>query len=167
MALLVTLIEVGRSSMTERNEIQQTFDAFGKSEGMVKKSGSWYKAEGEVTRVVNLQKSQYGRRYYVNVGYWLQAIEEAKFPPSEQCHILIRLDSLIADREVEVNELLDFASEIPAEERTQRLGDLLTSRLRPVLEQGASLEGLRKLRSEGLLKGAGIRGPAISVSRLI
>jgi hypothetical protein len=113
---------------------------------------------------VNLQKSQYGPRYYVNVGFWLQAVEEAKFPRDDQCHVLIRLDSLIGGTgEDEVNALLYFASEMPGDARAQRLGDLLKSRLRPILEQGSSLKGLRKLRSEGLLKGAGIRAPAISV----
>lgn len=150
-------------SMAERNEIQRAFDAFGKSEGMVKRSGSWYRTGDEVIGVMNLQKSQYGPRYYINVGYWLQAIEEAKFPPDEQCHILIRLDALIADRGEEVKALLDFDSEISGEERTQRLGDLLNSRLRPALEQGSSVDGLQKLRSEGLLKGAAIRGSAISI----
>lgn len=149
--------------MAERNEIQQAFDAFGKSAGMVKHSGSWYRTGGEVIPVVNLQKSQYGPSYYINVGFWLQAVEEAKFPPDRLCHILIRLDSLLADREEDVKALLDFDSGILAGERGQRLLDLLESRLKPVLEEGSSVEGLRELRSQGLLKRAGIRGPAIPI----
>lgn len=43
--------------MAERNLIQQAFDAFGKRAGMLKQSGTWYRATDDVTQAVNLQKS--------------------------------------------------------------------------------------------------------------
>lgn len=50
--------------MSTRNIIQATFDEFGKSLCGSKKSGSWYVTGPDAIAVLNLQKSQYGPRYY-------------------------------------------------------------------------------------------------------
>ena len=55
--------------MAERNLIQQTFDAFGKRAGMLKQSGTWYRATDDVTQAVNLQKSQYCPSYYISLAW--------------------------------------------------------------------------------------------------
>ncbi len=57
-----------RPPMSVRNSIQTTFDEFGKTAGGSKKSGSWYRRSPETIVVLNLQKSQYALRYYVNLG---------------------------------------------------------------------------------------------------
>lgn len=62
-----------RPPMSVRNIIQTTFDEFGKASGGSKKSGSWYRRSPETIFVLNLQKSQYAVRYYVNVALWLLA----------------------------------------------------------------------------------------------
>jgi hypothetical protein len=147
--------------MPDRNDIQQEFDAFGQSAGMLKHSGFWYGTSSEVISLLNLQKSQHGPNYYVNVGFWLRALGGARFPRERECHVRIRLDSLVADRAGEVRALLDLESDIPSGERGPCLHDLLASRLKPLLEQASSLEGIRKLQGQGLLKGAAIRGPAL------
>jgi len=68
----------------ERNEVQVEFDAFGKAAEMTKHSGSWYRTGDDVITVLNLQKSQYSLRYYVNVGWWLRALGDAKFPKENE-----------------------------------------------------------------------------------
>jgi hypothetical protein len=50
-----------------RNVIRATFDGFMKGAGFSKTSGSWYRVTNEVITVVQLQKSQYGLQYYVNL----------------------------------------------------------------------------------------------------
>ena|SRR2546430_17331722 len=149
--------------MADRNAVQQTFDDFGKGSGMLKQSGTWYRTTDDVTQAMNLQKSQYGPRYYVNVGWWLRALGDVTFPKENQWHIGIRLDSLAANRADEINELMNLDSPIAVAERTQRLGELLESELRPLLDGTASVESLRALRREGRLKSAAVKGPAITI----
>lgn len=149
--------------MAERNVIQQEFDTFGKGAGMLKKSGTWYRTSDDVIQAMNLQKSQYGPSYYINIGWWLRSLGDAKFPTDNQWHIGTRLESLTTDRDSDIKLLLDLNSGIADDERGQRLRDLLTGELLPVLDQSTSLEGLRLLRRKGGLKGAAIRGPALAI----
>jgi hypothetical protein len=50
-----------------RNIVQRTFDICGASHFTEKRSGTWRRKFGEVEQSLNLQKSQYSLRYYVNV----------------------------------------------------------------------------------------------------
>src|SRR3977135_1768112 len=114
----------------ERNEVQAEFDAFGKAAGMTKHSGNWYRTSGDVVTVMNLQKSLYSLSYYVNVGWWLRALGDAKFPKENQLHVRIRLDALVRDRADEVKALLDLERHL--ESRAERLQALLQSELLPI-----------------------------------
>ena len=51
----------------EGNVTQQALDAFGTGAEVLKKSSTWYRSTDEVIQAVNLQKSQYGPSYYVNI----------------------------------------------------------------------------------------------------
>jgi hypothetical protein len=50
-----------------RNAVQRAFDAYGKSVFAEKRSGTWRRRVGEVEQSLNLQKSQYSLRYYLNI----------------------------------------------------------------------------------------------------
>lgn len=65
------------------NVIQATFDGFMKGAGFSKRSGSWYRISDEVITVVELQKSQYGLQYYVNLALWLRPLGEVKTPKEQ------------------------------------------------------------------------------------
>lgn len=145
--------------VVERNEVQVEFDEFGKAAGMTKHSGSWYRTADDVITVLNLQRSQYSLGYYVNAGWWLRTLGEAKFPKENQLHVRIRLDALVPDRAEEVKALLDLEQSV--ENRAERLRELLRSELLPILETADSVEGLRALRRENRLKAAAVRGSAM------
>lgn len=53
-----------------------------KGAGFSKHSGSWYRDTDDVITVAELQKSQYGLQYYVNIALWLRPLGEAKTPKS-------------------------------------------------------------------------------------
>ncbi|TQJ33450.1 uncharacterized protein DUF4304 [Arthrobacter sp. SLBN-122] len=61
-----------------RNVIQTTFDGLMESAGFSKTSGSWYRITDDVITVVELQKSQYGLQYYVNIALWLRPLGETR-----------------------------------------------------------------------------------------
>jgi hypothetical protein len=143
----------------ERDEVRDEFDAFGKAAGMTKHSGSWYRISDDMITVLNLQKSQYSLSYYVNVGWWLRALGDAKFPKEHELHVRIRLDALLPNRAEEVKALLDM--ERPVENRSEGLQELLQSELRPILENTDSVDGLRVLRRASALKAAAVLGPAM------
>ena len=149
--------------MSERNAVQRAFDQFGTKSGFEKKSGSWYRRSDEVVAVSNLQKSQYGPRYYFNQAFWLRRLGDELFPKENTCHILARLESLLPAEASRIEHLLDLAVEMSDEQRIGELTSLLKDCLLPFIERGSSVAGLRDLLIEGALKAAGITGPAQQV----
>jgi hypothetical protein len=130
--------------MSERNVVQTTFDEFGKSSFGAKKSGSWYRRSEETIVVLNLQKSNYGPSYYVNVAIWLLAAGAADAPKPSHCHVQTRLDRLLpAEMHDRLKALLDLDSPIGEDVRREELLALLGQHLLPLVEAAATLESLR------------------------
>jgi hypothetical protein len=59
--------------VSSRNSVQRAFDAFGKAHFREKRSGTWRRHAGDIEQSLNLQKSQYSLRYYLNVELALDA----------------------------------------------------------------------------------------------
>lgn len=150
-------------AVTARNSVQVVFDRFGAESGMEKHSGSWHSPKQEVRTVLNLQKSQYGPKYYFNVGFCLDVIPDLRYPTEVDCQIRVRLDSLFPDLREELKNLLDLRTDIDDAPRVTRLTDILISRLRPLLQEGSTLKGLRALNAKGVFRWAGIRPPATAL----
>lgn len=130
--------------MTDRNVIQTTFDEFGKKSGSVKRSGSWYRRGPETIFVLNLQKSQYSIRYYVNIGLWLLELGDVQAPKANHCHVQTRLASIVPESlERHVDELFDLAAPADDIERRSEILDLLNTELLPLMDGAGTLEGLR------------------------
>ena len=131
-------------SMSVRNLIQTTIDEFGRSLGGSKNSGSWYFTGPDAIAVLNLQKSQYGPRYYLNVGLWLLGVGAATNPKPTHCHVQSRLEELVpSDLRRNVELLLDLDYAIVDEERRTRLLGVLTAQLEPLVEAGTSPGGIK------------------------
>jgi len=146
--------------MSERNIIQQAFDEFGREAGFEKKSGSWYRRGDEVIAVSNLQKSQYGPRYFFNQGFWLCELDDERYPKPNRLHVQARLEGLLPAAEERIGELLDLTFEMDDDERSRELRALLDRELLPLIERGCTIDGLRSMLADGTLRRAGIRGPA-------
>ena len=66
--------------------------------GFEKKSNNWYWANNEVILVVNLQKSIYGMKFYLNFGIALKELGIEECPKEHKCHIRFRLSSIIPEK---------------------------------------------------------------------
>jgi hypothetical protein len=133
--------------------------------GMTKRAGSWYRHDVEVITVLRLQKSIYSGQHYLNVAFWLVELGQARAPKDTQCHIRVRLDSLLMDERETIGMLLDAEADTPPLVREERLKELLEGRLKPVLETMSTIAGIRALEAQGVLAHAAIRAEAISIIR--
>ncbi len=149
--------------MTVRNVLHTTFDGFAKSAGFTKKSGTWCRRQREVIAVMELQKSQYGAQYFVNVALWLLELGQAQCPKEQTCHLRSRLGSLLPEEEEHLSALLDLDVSMNDENRREALLEILKLRLLPSLEICSTLDGIRSLETTGLLSGFLITGPAQGV----
>lgn len=147
--------------MSERNVIQSTFDEFGKSSGGKKKSGSWYRRGDETVFVLNLQKSNYASRYYVNVALWLLPLGDADAPKENKCHVRSRLTQLVpSELEERVNDLFDLDSPLDDATRREELLAVLRQHLLPLMDSSSTLDGLRSGAGQRLIQKSLVTGPA-------
>lgn len=77
-----------------------------KAAGFKKKAGTWHRSTADGVQVVNVQGSQWGDDYYINVGFYIGALGTEASPPSYRCHVQSRLvppdgDAVELCREIE------------------------------------------------------------------
>jgi hypothetical protein len=64
-----------------------------KKHGFKKKHRSWFRDNGEIIQVVNLQASQWSTEdFYFNLAMYLKLLGDLKTPPEYRCHIRRRVD---------------------------------------------------------------------------
>jgi hypothetical protein len=147
------------------NAIRGAFASTMKKAGFQKKGDGWYRETEDAILVANLQKSNFGEQYYVNLAVWLKALGEVSFPKEYQCHVRTRATALDPERQrywdgevfnLEHREILDAG-------RAQLIESFLETVAIPFLVAAGSLTELRHLHRDGRLKGAAVMARAMPV----
>ena len=92
--------------------------------GFKKKGNYWVSNSNEITKMVNLQKSQFGNSFYINYGYILKSI-----PLEGMMHIYNRVASKNVEEQQRIIELLDFENDITNGERSKELKKILLKKM--------------------------------------
>ncbi len=137
--------------MSKRNAVRCAFDGFGRDAGMEKKSGSWYRRTPEIISVSNLQKSNYGPRYYFNQAFWLRSLGDELYPKEWHCHVRTRLAQAFPAREQEIEDLFKLDVPMSDEERIAAMRHILDGELAPLIERASTAVELRNMVDEGVL----------------
>ena len=91
-----------------------------------KKKGNYWVINGDViTKMVNLQKSNYSNAFYINYGYILNSIPLGNL----MMHVYNRVTSLDIEERDRITALLDLESNISDEERIKALKEILQNKL--------------------------------------
>ena len=145
--------EGGDVSVSQYDVVQAALDAFGRQAGFLKRSSTWHRRQPETIAVLNLQRSQYGPQYYVNVALWLLPLGETDAPKEHKCHVRTRLGTLVGPaREGRVAALLDLEAAIDEETRRDEVLGILRSDVLPVLDACGTIDGLRSPVGERLVR---------------
>jgi hypothetical protein len=131
--------------------VARTLREYLSNAGYKHKGNTWYCETDETILVINLQKSQYGKQYYLNLGVWVKAFEPAAFPKEHKCHIRARLGDIIsAKEERNLDSAFDLASRIDARKR-EAVVLALMQRGVAWLGRLGSIAGIRDALSKGEL----------------
>jgi Domain of unknown function (DUF4304) len=91
-----------------------------------KKKGNYWVVNGDViTKMINLQKSDYSNAFYINYGYILNSIPLDNL----MMHVYNRVTSLDVEERNRITFLLDLENNIADEERSKALKEMLKSKL--------------------------------------
>lgn len=130
-----------------------------KQAGFIKKGLSWYLDGRDALIVFNLQRSDWGARYYLNMGIWLKAFGEAIFPKYNHCPLDFRVERFFPERrelillgcsleESNLPLLADLTEFIESELIPFLQACTDESKLRELVAQGAHKKGKLKLKRE-------------------
>jgi uncharacterized protein DUF4304 len=143
------------------SQLKRLFDAALSPAGFRRRKDSWYRLNEDVITVVNLQKSQWGGQFYINLGIYLRVLGNSISPPEYQCHVRARLTAIAGDRMSPIEAALDLeGKEMPMEEREGILRRSLEEIALPFLNDRSTVPQLRGLHAKGQLE----RG-AVSITK--
>lgn len=115
-----------------------------------KKAGStWRLITDDVIVVLNIQKSQFDSAHFVNVGFWIRSLGDDMKPKPELCHVRGRAEGIWPDLGSQVVELMNIPdTDVLDESRASAIQQIFRDRIVPLLEKGASSQGLSELVRE-------------------
>lgn len=100
----------------EKKDLVKLFDNFLKPHGFNRRGNYWRLDDGELIKIINLQKSQWGNQYYINYGFDFKDLDY----DGTTMHIYRRIGSNNADG----NNVLDFDKNLPGD-RVKMVENLL------------------------------------------
>jgi hypothetical protein len=109
--------------------------------GFRKKGGTWWRQLDCFIQVVNIQGSQFSKRFYLNLGVYIKELGDVEWPAEYDCHIRVRLNS-IADNAI-VNSLLDFENTNVDDEERRSIATILRKSGISWLNKCSSFEGAK------------------------
>ncbi len=133
------------------NPVKTTFERTLQSNGFRKQGGTWYFDCPETILVVNLQKSQYGPSYYINLAVFVKALGDDKVPKEHQCHLRTRIEDVAGD---DLERALDLDDVSFADcQRESMIETAIGKHAIPFLKSCSTLDGIREQIVEGRLDG--------------
>jgi Domain of unknown function (DUF4304) len=150
VAALISPSLIRRTHMASpNNKLLQKALAIGlKASGFRKVGATWRKRFAEAVGVINLQGSQWGPSFYINLGVHFTEIGEKDEPLEYHCHIRSRLEELVSDPAA-LMKLLDFEKPLAIDVLSGELNAIVMGTAVPWLERVSNRDGaLEYCRSE-------------------
>lgn len=89
-----------------------------------RKGNNWVFNGEKLTKIINLQKSNYGNLFYINFGYIIKGLEL-----STVTHVENRLGSKNKDEQKRITDLLNLEVNIPSDKRLSELKQLILNKI--------------------------------------
>lgn len=126
----------------ENRLIQRALAPGFKELGFRKDGATWRRSSPEVIVVFNIQGSQWGRQFYLNLGAYLRQLGAETAPTEYRCHVRVRLSELLPEPTM-LGKVLDFDGDIPASVRFTHLVDAVGQFAMPWLQAMSACDTAR------------------------
>ncbi len=92
--------------------------------GFKRKANNWVLNCDELSKIINLQKSNYSNSFFINFGYIIKGLEL-----TTTTHVENRLASSNKEDQKRITDLLDFETDIPIDQRLSELKKLIKDKI--------------------------------------
>ena len=106
-----------------KKEFEQLISGLFLPVGFKKKGNYWIKTQAIITKMIYLQKSQFGNSFYINYGYILNAIPLGDL----RMHVFGGFGSIVPNENARIKELLNLENNITDEVRISELNSFISA----------------------------------------
>lgn len=130
------------------NEFKNIFDVTAKGNRFEKAFGGWFKESAECIAVLDLQKSNFGDHYDLNIKIFVQGMFGNTYTKSKA---LVKKHSgdIFTRQPNEYKDVLDFDMLMDDSNRKNRLEELFKEFIKPFTDKALTRKGLIELESQG------------------
>lgn len=123
--------------------------------GFKRKGWSWYFSNEDNVVAIDLQKSNYSLKYYINIcnAPLSMNVDGMPTPKEHKFPIRIRADGVFPSLEGEIDKIFDLENDMfPDEQRSERISDLLENDIAPFALRIGDISGLKSAIAEGIFE---------------
>jgi hypothetical protein len=141
----------------DKKSLESVFGAHLIAQGFKRKASTWYRQAEGALHVIDLQKSNYGMQFYVNlccVPLGME-IEGMPTPKEHKCPIRVRLTSMAPGQKPLIEKAFDLeADSLSEDERTKAITKVVCEVILPFMSQLKDASSIREIIRGGELKTA-------------
>lgn len=132
----------------DSKEFKKIFSEFAKANGFENAFSGWFKESPESIIVLDLQKSNFGNYYELNIKIYIQGMFGNKYVKSKD---LVRRDTgdVFRRHPPEYKDVLNFEVAMDATTRKNRLEKLFSEFITPFSNKALSKSGIKELGQKG------------------
>jgi hypothetical protein len=108
----------------EKKDLIKLLDEIFGPLGFKRKGNNWVLNRDQLSKLINLQKSNYSNAFYINYGYIIKGLEL-----TTTTHVENRLGSIDKEEQKRITDLLDLEMGIPTDQRLTELKKLITDKI--------------------------------------
>jgi hypothetical protein len=132
----------------ETNEFKKIFGAISKESGFDRAFEGWFREFPEVIHVLALQRSNFGKYYYLNIKLFIQGTFGNTYVKSKK---LVKIDcgNIFLRQPNEYSNLLDLDLPLEDDERAEGLRQLFREYIIPLSNETTTRNGIIELHKKG------------------
>ncbi len=135
-------------SVANMKDLERIINECVKPKKFRKKATNWYFDTDDCVEMINLQKDDFGGRFYINLGVMVKNLDQTPEPKEYKCHVRIRLDRLVDDRDRIMRALNLEDASMTGDERFAAVSEAINTHALPFLSSMGTVDGIKKILTE-------------------
>lgn len=128
-------------------EFKSVFDEVAKLNNFSKAFGGWYKESPECTATLELQKSNFGDYYMLNIKIFIQGLFDRNYSIDKEL-IKCSLGHIDSAEPLDYKEVFNFDKTMDDQIRKEKLEELFSNHIVPFTNKALSKAGIMKMHVE-------------------
>lgn len=130
----------------DTKEFKYLFNNISKNNGFESAFGGWFKESSECIAVLELQKSNFGKKYYLNIKIFIQGAFNRTYERSKE---LVQNPMGHITNQIRDEDVLNLGSTMSVETRKENLENLFNKIIVPYTETALTKLGIREMVKKG------------------